>query len=71
MELSSRLRRCVGIKYAQLNPLLDELAKEGMIGIAGETIFLLGRQMLYSYVTNAIRKDQSCYIRNWQRDSLV
>ena len=38
----SRLRRCVGIKYAQLNSLLDELAKEGKIGISGDVIYLIG-----------------------------
>jgi hypothetical protein len=33
----SRLRRCAGIKLADLDPLLRELAREGKIRISGET----------------------------------
>ena len=29
----SRLRRCMGVEYALLNPILDELMKEGRIKI--------------------------------------
>jgi len=33
-----RLRRCAGIKLADLNLILGELAREGMIGISDEII---------------------------------
>jgi uncharacterized protein YjhX (UPF0386 family) len=29
----SRLRRCMGVEYALLNPILEELAREGRIKI--------------------------------------
>jgi predicted transcriptional regulator len=34
----SRLRVKAAMRYAQLNPILDELVKEGRIKIAGEII---------------------------------
>lgn len=34
----SRLRRCAGIKLADLNLILGELAREGRIRITGEII---------------------------------
>ena len=37
----SRLRRCAGIKLADLNLILGELAREGRIRINGEVISLL------------------------------
>ncbi len=37
----SRLRRCMGVGYAFLNPMLEELAREGRIRITGEMISLL------------------------------
>ena len=37
----SRLRRCAGIKLANLNPILGELAREGRIRITGETISII------------------------------
>jgi hypothetical protein len=37
----SRLRRCAGMKLADLDPILVELAKEGQIRITGETISLI------------------------------
>ena len=37
----SRLRRCAGIKLADLNLILSELAREGRIRIAGEAISLI------------------------------
>ena len=37
----SRLRRCAGIKLADLNLILGELAQEGRIRITGEVISLL------------------------------
>jgi len=37
----SRLRRCAGIKLADLNLILGELAREGRIRITGEVISLL------------------------------
>ena len=37
----SRLRRCVGIRYAILDPALAELAREGRIKIADEIVILL------------------------------
>jgi hypothetical protein len=36
----SRLRRCAGMKLADLNLILGELAREGGISITGETISL-------------------------------
>jgi hypothetical protein len=29
----SRLRRCMGVEYALLNPILEELAREGKIKV--------------------------------------
>ncbi len=37
----SRLRRCAGIKLADLNPILGELAREKKIKITGETISII------------------------------
>jgi hypothetical protein len=37
----SRLRRCMGLKYAYLYPLLEELAREGRVQISGEMITIL------------------------------
>jgi DNA-binding HxlR family transcriptional regulator len=37
----SRLRRCVGIRYAILDPALAELARDGRIRIDGEMVILL------------------------------
>jgi hypothetical protein len=37
----SRLRRCTGIKLADLNLILGELAREGRIRITGEVISLI------------------------------
>lgn len=37
----SRLRRCAGIKYAQLDPILIELAMERKIRITGEVVSLI------------------------------
>ncbi len=37
----SRLRRCAGIKLAELNLILGELAGEGRIRITGEVISLI------------------------------
>jgi len=37
----SRLRRCAGMKYVQLDPLLKELAREGKIRITSEVISLI------------------------------
>jgi hypothetical protein len=37
----SRLRRCAGMRYADLDPILAELAREGRIRISGETIILV------------------------------
>lgn len=34
----SRLRRCAQMRYAFLDPILAELAREGRIRISGETI---------------------------------
>ena len=43
----SRLRLRTGMRYELLNPILDELAKEGMIkmtaGTQGDLISLIGR----------------------------
>jgi hypothetical protein len=36
-----RLRRCAGMKLADLNLILAELTREGRIGITGETISLI------------------------------
>ena len=52
----SKLRRASGLKIALLDPILDELMKEGRISITGKDkniIALMGqrRWMLYSYVT--------------------
>jgi hypothetical protein len=37
----SRLRRCAGIKLADLNQILGELAREGRIRITGEVVSIL------------------------------
>jgi hypothetical protein len=37
----SRLRRCTGMRYALLDPILKELAREGRIRITGETRLLI------------------------------
>lgn len=37
----SRLRRCAGIKLAELNLILGELAGEGRIRITGEVVSLI------------------------------
>ena len=37
----SRLRRCAGIKLADLNLILGELAREGRIRITGEVVSIL------------------------------
>ena len=37
----SRLRRCAGMKLADLNLILGELAREGKIKITGEVISIL------------------------------
>jgi hypothetical protein len=37
----SRLRRCAGIKLADLNLILGELAREGRIRITGEVVSLI------------------------------
>ncbi len=39
----SRLRRCMGVRYAFLDPILDELAREGRIRITREMLSLVGR----------------------------
>lgn len=39
----SKLRASTGMRYALLNPILDELAKEGRIRISGEIISLTVR----------------------------
>jgi hypothetical protein len=36
----NRLRRCAGMKLADLDGILGELAKEGKIRISGEAIIL-------------------------------
>jgi hypothetical protein len=36
----SRLRRYAGMRYALLDPILEELAREGRIRIEGENITL-------------------------------
>ena len=57
----SRLRRCSGLKQADLNIILGELAREGRIRISGETITL--SWMLLSYVTNPHKIISKRYIR--------
>ena len=37
----SRLRAATGMRYALLNPILDELVKEGRIRISSEMITLI------------------------------
>jgi len=37
----SRLRRCAGMRLADLNPILGELANEGRIRISGETVSII------------------------------
>ena len=37
----STLRRRAGMRLADLNPILEELAREGRIRIAGEVILLI------------------------------
>jgi len=37
----SRSRRCTGMRYALLDPILGELAWEGRIGISGQVIVIL------------------------------
>ena len=37
----SRLRRCAGMKLADLDLILGELAREGRIKISGEVVSLL------------------------------
>lgn len=37
----SRLRRCAGMRYVQLDPHLKELAREGRIRITGELVTLI------------------------------
>lgn len=37
----SRLRRCAGIKLADVNLILGELAREGRIRITGEVVSLI------------------------------
>jgi hypothetical protein len=37
----SKLRRCTGIKLADLNLILGELAQEGRVRISGEVVSLL------------------------------
>ena len=37
----SRLRRCAGMRLADLEPILGELAREGRIRITGEIISLI------------------------------
>jgi hypothetical protein len=39
--IGSRLRRCNGVRYALLDPILKELAGEGRIRITGEVISLI------------------------------
>jgi hypothetical protein len=40
-ERLSRLRAATGIRYAMLNPILEELVKEGRIRIYGEMVTLI------------------------------
>ena len=37
----SRLRRCAGMRLADLNPILEELAREGRIRITGKVMLLI------------------------------
>ena len=37
----SRLRRCAGMRLADLEPILGELAREGRIRITGEMVSLI------------------------------
>ena len=37
----SRLRRCAGMRLADLEPILGELAREGRIRITGEVVSLI------------------------------
>ena len=38
----SRLRPSTGMRYALLNPILEELAREGRIKITGDLVILIG-----------------------------
>ena len=38
----SRLRATTGMRYALLNPILEELAREGRIKIPGDLVILIG-----------------------------
>ena len=44
----SRLRRCMGRRYALLNPILEELARKGRNRIDGEIVSLLYRIVILS-----------------------
>lgn len=44
----SRLRRCLGTRYADLDPILGEMARDGKIRIAGEMIIILWNSILYA-----------------------
>jgi hypothetical protein len=44
----SRLRRHAGMRYALLNPILEELARDGKIKREGDIITLNARQMQLS-----------------------
>lgn len=37
----SRLRRCAGMRLADMEPILGELAREGRIRITGEVVLLI------------------------------
>jgi hypothetical protein len=37
----SRLRRCTGMRYADMDPILAELAGEGKVRISSEMVILL------------------------------
>ena len=43
----SRLKRCTGMRYALLNPILEELVQEGRIkmtlGKDGDMVYLISR----------------------------
>jgi hypothetical protein len=39
----SRLRGRMGMRYALLNPILEDLAKEGRIKTSGDLVFLIDR----------------------------
>jgi len=45
-----RLRRCAGMKLADLDPILDELAREGRIRISGEMIALIQQHFYLLFV---------------------